>query len=190
MILQNIVEKSPWWHDYIRTTSDYKTFVLKHFIRDYIFQHRLRYMIYFRYASVTKSRFLKLYFNYKILRLSRKYGIEIKPNTKIGKGFMMIHAYNITISPYASIGNNVNIMKGATIGLSNGKNKGAPTIGDCVYIGINSTLIGGIKIGDDVLIAPNTLVNEDVPSHSIVIGCPCKIISRENATKSYISYKA
>lgn len=39
------------------------------------------------------------------------------------------------------------------------------------------------------MIAPNTFVNCDIPSHSIVIGNPCKIIPRENATKEYIFYK-
>lgn len=101
----------------------------------------------------------------------------------------MIHPYNITISPFAIIGKNVNILKGATIGISQGKYSGAPVIGDSVYVGLNATVIGGIKVGDDVLIAPNTLVNCDIPSHSIVIGNPCKIIHKENATEQYIFYK-
>lgn len=101
----------------------------------------------------------------------------------------MIHPYNITVSPYATIGNNVNMYKGSTIGLaSGGKRAGAPTIGDRVQIGINSTVIGGITIGDDVLIAPNTMVNCNVPSHSVVIGCPCQIIPKNNATENYIYY--
>ena len=44
-------------------------------------------------------------------------------------------------------------------------------------------------IEDDVLIAPNAYVNFDVPSHSIVVGNPGKIISRDNATEEYITYK-
>lgn len=62
-------------------------------------------------------------------------------------------------------------------------------IGNCVYIGLNSTLLGGIKVGDEVLIAPNTFVNQDVPSHSIVIGNPCKIIPRKNAADKYLYNK-
>ena len=58
-----------------------------------------------------------------------------------------------------------------------------------MQIGINSTIIGGVKVGNDVLIAPNTLVNQDIPDHSIVIGNPCKIIPRENATEQYVYYK-
>ncbi len=144
--------------------------------------------MYFRLAQKTKNHLIKFALEYKLFRLSRKYGIEIKTSTKIGKGFIMTHAYNITISPYAQIGENCNIMKGATIGLSNGRHPGAPIIGDRVYIGLNATLLGGISVGDDVLIAPNTLVNKDIPAHSVVIGNPCMIVHRENATGPYIKY--
>ena len=179
--------KSFWYKDYIRTTDD-ESFVLKHFIKDFIFQHRLRYMVYFRIAQNTKNPVLKLFCEIKLYILCRKFGIEVKTNTKIGDGFVMIHPYNITISPYAVLGKNINIMKGATIGLSRGKKPGAPHLGDCVYVGLNSTILGGVNIGDDVMIAPNTFVNKDVPSHSVVIGNPCKIIRKENATKEYINY--
>ena len=39
------------------------------------------------------------------------------------------------------------------------------------------------------MIAPNTFVNCDIPSHSVVIGSPCKIISKDDATKQYVYYK-
>ena len=143
-------------------------------------------MVYLRRAQNTKLRVVKFYCEYKMYRLCRKYGIEIKTETKIGKGFVMKHPYNITISPMAVIGDYVTVMKGATVGMSGGKKIGAPKIGNRVYIGINSTIIGGVVIGDDVMIAPNTLINVDVPSHSVVIGSPCKIIPRENATWQYI----
>lgn len=68
-----------------------------------------------------------------------------------------------------------------------GTKKGCPKIGNDVWIGINSTIVGKIKIGDDVLIAPNSYINTDVPSHSVVLGNPCKIIQKNNATESYIN---
>lgn len=163
--------------------------IWKHFIKDFFFQHRLRYMFYFRLCQNNKNRLVRMICEYKLFRLCRKYGIEIKTSTRIGKGFVMVHPYNITISPYAEIGNNINIYKGATIGLSHGKHPGAPKIGNSVQIGINSTVIGGIKVGNDVLIAPNTLVNQDIPDHSVVIGNPCRIISKKNATEQYVYYK-
>lgn len=146
-------------------------------------------MVYFRTAQKTKNKLLKFFCEYKLYRLCRKFGIEIKTATQIGEGFVLCHPYNITISPYAILGKNINIMKGATIGLSHGKKPGAPRLGDCVYVGINSTIIGGIVIGDDVMIAPNTFINQDIPSHSVVIGNPCRIIHKENATGQYIYYR-
>lgn len=74
---------------------------------------------------------------------------------------------------------NVIIYKGTTIGLIQGKYLGAPKIENSVQSGINSTMIGSIKVGNDTLIAPNTLVNRDIPDHSIAIGNPCKIIHRK-----------
>lgn len=62
-----------------------------------------------------------------------------------------------------------------------------PVLGDCVWLGVNSTVVGAVTIGDDVLIAPNSYVNCDVPSHSIVIGNPCRIIPRDNATEGYVN---
>lgn len=67
-----------------------------------------------------------------------------------------------------------------------GGRQGAPVIGNEVWIGINAAIVGKITIRDDVLIAPNSYVNCDVPSHSIVFGNPCIIKHRENATEGYI----
>lgn len=70
-----------------------------------------------------------------------------------------------------------------------GGRRGAPVIGNEVWIGINAVIVGKVTIGDDVLIAPNSYVNCDVPSHSIVFGNPCIIKHRENATEGYINRK-
>lgn len=177
-----------WFNDYIRTTDD-ETMIWFHFFKDFIFQHRLRYMVYFRICQKSNNKLVRFYCDFKLYRLCRKYGIEIKTKTKIGPGFVMAHPYNITINPEAKLGSNINMMKGATIGASGGKNPGAPILGDCVFVGLNSTILGGITIGNDVMIAPNTFVNQNVPDHSIVIGNPCKIIPRENATSEYIYYR-
>ena len=125
-----------------------------------------------------------------ILHYKEKYGLEISDVNKIGAGFYLGHAFNITINPNAVIGKNCNVHKGVVIGQTNrGNNKGVPVIGDEVWIGINAAIVGGITIGDDVLIAPNSFVNCDVPSHSIVFGNPCIIKHRDNATEGYINKK-
>lgn len=42
-------------------------------------------------------------------------------------------------------------------------------------------VIGGVKIGDDVIIGANAVVVKDVPSHSIVVGIPAKVIKTRNS---------
>lgn len=105
--------------------------------------------------------------------------------------FIYRHAYCITINVNAQMGRNCNIHKGVTIGQENrGTREGCPTIGDEVWIGINATIVGNVKIGNDVLIAPNTYVNCDIPDHSVVFGNPCIIKHKDNATEGYINNKA
>ena len=106
------------------------------------------------------------------------------------RGLYIGHPYGITINPKAVLGKNINIHKGVTIGQENrGRRKGVPVIGNSVWIGVNSTIVGNITIGDDVLIAPNSYVNRDVPSHSVVFGNPCIIRHQENATEDYVNNK-
>ena len=121
-------------------------------------------------------------------RIKEKMNIEIYGKTKIGKGLYIGHAQGITINSETIIGDNCNISKGITIGQENrGKRKGVPTIGNNVWIGVNAVIVGNVLIGDDVLIAPNSYVNCDIPSHSVVFGNPCIIKHKDHATENYIN---
>ena len=114
--------------------------------------------------------------------------VDLGLHANIGGGLYIGHPSCITINAHAKIGKNCSIHKGALIGRENrGKRKGCPTIGDEVWIGINAVVVGNVKIGNDVLIAPNSYVNFDVPDHSIVIGNPGIIKHSEHATKEYIN---
>lgn len=147
----------------------------------------LRFLWALRYSNsgiLLVRSFAKIMWKY----YSLMYGLEIAPVTQIGKGLYIGHAFNITINPAAKIGDNCNIHRGVLIGQENrGKRKGTPIIGNKVWIGINVAIVGNVTIGDDVLIAPNTYVNCDVPAHSIVFGNPCIIKHRDNATENYIN---
>ena len=133
---------------------------------------------------------LKWFYSRLFIMLSRFNHLEISPFAHISGGLYIGHPFCITINPEAVLGYNVNIHKGVTIGQENrGKRKGVPTIGNEVWIGVNSTIVGKITIGDDVLIAPNSYVNCDIPSHSVVFGNPCIVKPMENATLGYINNK-
>lgn len=147
----------------------------------------LKYISVFRKANTCKILPLKLFYMFRLMRMSYKTQIQIPARTEIGEGFYIGHLGRVIINPDAKLGKNINISTGVTIGAENrGKRKGAPTLGDNCWIGTNAVIVGNIKIGSDVLIAPLTYVNFDVPDHSIVIGNPVKIIPREDATKDYV----
>lgn len=100
----------------------------------------------------------------------------------------MGHFQNIVLNQNVIVGENCNIAQGVTLGSeSRGRRKGCPIIGDRVMIGINSVVVGNIKIGDDVLIGPCTFVNFDVPPNSLVLGSPGKIVSNVKGSKGYVN---
>ena len=132
----------------------------------------IKYIYWLRKCQNSNNNILKRIYKLKLKRLANKTHISIFPETKIGEGFYIGHTGSVIINPKAILGKNINIATGTVIGQENrGKRKGTP------------------KIGNDVLIAPLSYVNFDVPDHSIVVGNPAKIISKEFATKDYINNK-
>lgn len=149
-----------------------------------------RYIYLLRHASAFPKFSIKGFF-YRVLLLhyGYKYGFQIPPNTKIGKGFYIGHLGPVVINGRSELGDNCTIAHIVTIGQTNrGKRAGCPKIGNKVWIGAGSVIVGKIVIGDNVLIAPNSYVNFDVPSDSIVIGNPAIVKERKDATENYIKF--
>lgn len=147
----------------------------------------IKYISLFRKTNMCKFLPIKLFYMVRLMYLSNKTQIQIPARTSIGAGFYIGHFGRIIIHPDAILGKNINIGTGVTIGIENrGKRKGVPKISDNCWIGTNAVIVGNVKIGRDVLIAPLTYVNFDVPDHSVVIGNPGRIIPKENATLDYI----
>lgn len=104
-------------------------------------------------------------------------GVWLPPQATFGEGFHIIHAHgSLSVHPAVVAGRRLGVMHNVTIGSNMGP--GTPVIGDDVFIGVNSTVLGGIRIGDRVRIAANTAVTTDVPSDSIVVGSPARIYPR------------
>ncbi len=107
-------------------------------------------------------------------RLSRKYGIYICPETKIGYGLFIGHGIGIIINPTAVIGNNCNLSQFTTIGTNEGK---AATIGDNVYIGPSVCIVEDVVIGNNTTIGAGAVVVKNVPDDATVAGVPAKVVS-------------
>lgn len=157
------------------------------FLRTYFSKSAFRYILIYRIANYCDNIILKFFFRLCLLNLSIKYGYQLNANVSIGKGLYIGHRGSVVVNGEAIIGDNVNLAHGITIGYEpRGERKGAPTIGNKVWIGTNAVIVGKITIGDNVLIAPNTFINKDIPANSIVIGSPAKIIFDINATDGYL----
>lgn len=157
-------------------------------IRYFLFTPGFRYIYFFRKTSLAKNKLSRLFYHWCMRRCMLKYGIQIPYCTKIGRGFRIVHFGHIVVNPDAVIGENFNISQGALVGNAQGKKQGTPIIGNNVCLNANAIIIGGVTIGDNVLIAPGAFVNFDVPSNSVVIGNPGKIIPKERPTDKYIVY--
>lgn len=149
------------------------------------------FIYFFRKASGCRTIFGKILY-YPLYHITKIItGIQIPIGTKIGKGLKIGHFGTIVVNPEAEIGYNFNIAEGCLVGNAEGKKKGCPKIGNNVYMGANSIIIGGVHIGNNVLVAPGAFVNFDMPDNSIALGNPAKIIQKEESpTAKYIVYPA
>lgn len=147
------------------------------------------------------QRYYILFFQYlipqKVFRLNPKVewpvhftSMVISPE-KITKGILCDPGDNLNNYIQANngiiFGDNVELGPGVTIISSNHNLENfrlhtiSPpiTIGSNVWIGANSTILPSVEIGDNVIIGANSLVSKDIPSNSIAVGNPCKVIKKK-----------
>lgn len=111
-------------------------------------------------------------------------GIEFPCEVRVGKQFVIDHFGGIVVSGYARFGDNCRIRSGVVVGLSRVEDPCAPVVGNNVDIGAGAKLLGRITIGDNVNIGANSVVTRDVPSNSIAVGVPAKVMPRRDVATS------
>ncbi|MDP6125011.1 MAG: serine O-acetyltransferase [Candidatus Latescibacteria bacterium] len=104
-------------------------------------------------------------------------GIEIHPAARIGAGFFIDHGMGIVIGETAEIGDDCTLFQGVTLG-GTGKETGKrhPTLANGIVVGAGAKILGNITIGDNVLIGANTVVLDDVPPDSTVVGVRGRVV--------------
>src|SRR5659263_253563 len=110
-------------------------------------------------------------------------GIEIHPAADIGEGFFIDHGSGVVIGETTEVGNNVTIYQGVTLG-GTGKETGKrhPTLRDNVTVGAGAKVLGSVMVGENAKIGAGSIVIQDVPADSTVVGNPGRPV-RERGRK-------
>ena len=100
-------------------------------------------------------------------------GVEIHPAARIGSDFFIDHGSGVVIGETAEIGDRVTLYQGVTLGGTGfARGKRHPTLGDDVTVGSGAKLLGPVTVGRNAKVGANTVVIEDVPAHTTVVGNP------------------
>ena len=89
--------------------------------------------------------------------------------------------FNTAFCDGVVIGSNVTITHGVTIGHVNGA---APILLNNIYVGPGACILGGITIGNNVVIGANAVITKDIPDNAIVVGNPSRIISYKGSANT------
>lgn len=105
-------------------------------------------------------------------------GIDIVPRAEIGEGCLLGHTVGTVLS--GRIGRHATLL--AKVGIGGGRGTGGegnalglPILGDYVTVGVNSTVMGPITVGDNSIIGGHSMVIRDVPPNVVVFGVPAKV---------------
>jgi len=109
------------------------------------------------------------------LVMRRGYGIKVSLSADIGAGFWIGHfggieVLNCRLAERCSVGQQTKVGRAEQID--------GPEIGHSVWIGAHARIFGPVKVGAHATIAPGARVTKDVPSHSLIVGDPGRIVSR------------
>lgn len=105
--------------------------------------------------------------------IQRTFGVEISTKATIGQRLRLAHLPGIVIGSGSVIGDDCNMFQGVLLGQSHGR---FPVIGNNVTLCAYSCVLGGVRIGDNVIVLANSVVTHDIPSNSIVAGTPARVI--------------
>jgi serine O-acetyltransferase len=123
-------------------------------------------------------------------------GIEIHPQAKIGAGLFIDHGMGVVIGQTATVGENVTLYHGVTLGGVNPAEnsdtqrdvKRHPTIGDNVIIGAGAQILGPVTIHKCARVGGNSVVTKDVGEGITVVGIPAKPVARRRANERFTAY--
>lgn len=152
------------------------------FLKVYLLNSGFKYSVWLRAtrsANVVVSQLARL----QRRRFAIKYMLDIPSATEIGYGLYIGHGKCVVVSPWAKLGNNVNLSQFTTIGSNHGK---AAIIADNVYIGPSVCLVEDVTIGTNTKIGAGAVVTKDIPKNATAAGVPAKVLSISDQPNRYV----
>lgn len=107
-------------------------------------------------------------------------GIEIHPGAQIGRRLFIDHGMGVVIGETTVIGDDVTLYQGVTLG-GTGKERGKrhPTLLNGVVVGTGAQVLGNITVGENSRVGAASVVIDDVPDNSTIVGVPGHLIFRD-----------
>jgi serine O-acetyltransferase len=117
-------------------------------------------------------------------RVSIVFQVDIHPAAKIGCGVMFDHATGIVIGETCVIENDVSILQGVTLGgTGNESGDRHPKVREGVMIGAGAKIFGNLEIGRGAKVGGGSVVINDVPPCTTVVGVPAKVVGDSGCDK-------
>jgi serine O-acetyltransferase len=159
-----VYDRDPACHRYLDPVLFFKGF---HALETHRMAHRLWHMGRRNIAYHLQSR------------SSAVFGVDIHPAARLGRGLMIDHGTGVVIGETATVGDNVSMLHGVTLGGS-GKEEGDrhPKIGCGVLIGVGAKILGNIVVGNGSRVAAGSVVLKSVPACVTVAGVPARVVGR------------
>lgn len=135
---------------------------------------------FFNRYTITKIIFYPYFMLYRFF-VEWHLGIELPRKLTIGKSLSLYHGQALIVNKGVIIGEHCVLRNSTTIGhkkLADGSFSNCPRIGNYVDIGANVCIIGDITIGDNVIIGAGSVVVKDIPSGSIAVGNPARVLDK------------
>jgi len=131
-----------------------------------VFDKTFRNLYYWR---IGKAKYLMYYW------LPPHPSFVIGTNQQIGGGFLGVHPIGSFVNA-ERIGRNFEVKHGVTIGYNG---HGRPIIGDNVQVNAHAIVVGGVVLGNNVVVGAGAAVTKSVPDNCVVVGNPAYIIRRD-----------
>jgi len=125
-----------------------------------------------QYLARKQNKFMQYCARRLSVKRVYKFSNDLSMWADIGYGLKLVHISNIVIGRRTVAGKNLTLLNGVTLGEKNISDHGMPRIGDNVYIGTGAKLLGGITIGNNVVIGALTFCDKSIPANSVAYGNP------------------